>query len=494
MTRYAPLTTDLEHVKATTEINPGDTFIVRFKNSARDHKTDIWIGVRLTDDFEDVPGLTNKAFSRWICISDFFVLGSKIPGIFTRKIEGRDYRKDIKIYRELVKIADKKPGMDFWRSMAKKELLEKGKRIKGLGLILPDGFEEITRGISIFSGGNREESDSNSEDEIDAAELEGEPPSKLQALTSSFSASRALAESSGQNMESPRSLTFPGENKQFQSLHAGKHEKVRGSRLGKRKSAPGTLPAQDSQTKMEKEPTEDINNALVDLQNTLFERTWTLSAMIEHILLEKESSQQLLAILRDVCTIEDPELGKLISFLNTSEFSPQLLKVSNARPSTCEEAEAFEIGDCLGIHRQFQLQGVTNSEELHEQIIQLGCLYYYARHLNMVDLVEKITFKLQAAWNSYPGLSQLEPMLGVTAMAFKDSHWTDHLQGWLIKFIADTQDLIYYQCPQRFWEIMRDRNDLYSSVTQMRSEFNRKNPERYANPRDQIRQRGIDDF
>jgi hypothetical protein len=79
-------------------------------------------------------------------------------------------------------------------------------------------------------------------------------------------------------------------------------------------------------------------------------------------------------------------------------------------------------------------------------------------------------------------------------MAFKDSTWTDHLQDWLIKFIADTQDLIYYQCPQRYWAIMRERNDLYNSVTQMRSEYNRKNPDRYANPRDQIRQRGIDDF
>jgi hypothetical protein len=386
--------------------------------------------------------------------------------------------------------------MEFWLGMAKTESLVKGKRNKRLGLILPDGFDEITEGISTSSDANLDEenkySSSSMDDESGAAELEGEPPGKVQALTSSFSASRALAESSDQNREKPRSLAFPGENKPFPSFHAGS------SPLGKRKSAPETrktpVPAQDSPTKMEKEPAEGMNNALVDLQNTLFERSWTLSTMIEHILLEKESSQALLAILRDVSTIQEPESGKLVSFLKSSEFSPQLLRISNTRQSTSGEVGEFEIGDCLGIHRQFQLHGVANSADLHEQIVQFGGLYYYARRLNLVDLVEKITFKLQAAWNSYPGLSQLEPLLDVTEMAFKDSTWTDHLQDWLIKFIADTQDLIYYQCPQRYWAIMRERNDLYNSVTQMRSEYNRKNPDRYANPRDQIRQRGIDDF
>lgn len=111
----------------------------------------------------------------------------------------------------------------------------------------------------------------------------------------------------------------------------------------------------------------------------------------------------------------------------------------------------------------------------------------------MVDLVEKITFKLQAAWTLFPGLSQLEPLLNVTEMLFKNSTWIDYLQDWLIKFIADTQDLIYYMCSQRFWAFMRGKNDLYNSVTQMCSEVYRKNPDRFANPREQIRQRGIDD-
>jgi hypothetical protein len=248
------------------------------------------------------------------------------------------------------------------------------------------------------------------------------------------------------------------------------------------------------QPKKEEEPIESINNSLVDQQNSLFERTWTLAAMIEHVLLEKENSRELRAIFRAVSTVQEPEAGKLISFLKTQEFDPQLLKISLARQISSHEAEEFEIGDCLGIHRQFQLHGVTNSRDLQEQIVRMGRLYSYARRLNMVDLVEKITFKLQAAWNSYPGLSQLEPLLDVTAVVFKNATCTDHLQDWLIRFIADTQDLIYYHCPHRYWALMKDLPDLYNSITRMRSEVSRKNQERYANPRDQIRERGIDDF
>ena len=91
-------------------------------------------------------------------------------------------------------------------------------------------------------------------------------------------------------------------------------------------------------------------------------------------------------------------------------------------------------------------------------------------------------------------LSWLEPLLDVATVAFKTFTWTDHLQDWVIKFIADTLDLIYYHCPHRHWGLMRDLPDLYNSIARMRSESSRKNPERYANPRDQIRKRGIDDF
>ena len=50
-------------------------------------------------------------------------------------------------------------------------------------------------------------------------------------------------------------------------------------------------------------------------------------------------------------------------------------------------------------------------------------------YLNMMSLEEQITFKLQAAWNSCPGLSQLEPLLNVTARAFRDLICPDQLES-----------------------------------------------------------------
>lgn len=425
-----------------------------------------------------------------------FVLTNKLPHVFVEN-PGRYHKKEVKVYRELLAIIDKKPGIEFWKSMAKKESLAKGKRGKKLELVHPDGFEDILEGISTLYDDDGSDA-SDAENQPDLAELEGESPRKVLAVTGSFSLSKALVGPSRQREKSPKPLTFPGEKTPFSSFHVGTSKLARGSEFTQTASrsakARSQVAGKGAQLKVEDEPVEGINNTSLEQRNSLFEKTWTLAAMIEHILLEKENSQGLLAVFRDVSTVQEPESGKLVSFLKTQEFTPHLLRTSLARQGNSRGDEEFEIGDCFGINRQFQIQGVTNSADLHEQIVQLGRLYSYARRLNLVDLVEKITFKLQAAWNSYPGLSQLEPLLDVTAMAFKGSTRTDHLQDWLVKFVADTLDLIFYQCPQRYWAIMSDQPDLYNSVTRMRSELSRKSPERYANPRDQIRQRGIDVF
>lgn len=112
----------------------------------------------------------------------------------------------------------------------------------------------------------------------------------------------------------------------------------------------------------------------------------------------------------------------------------------------------------------------------------------------MMSLEEQITFKLQAAWNSCPGLSQLEPLLNVTARAFRDLICPDQLESWLIKVNADALDLIYYQCPRHHWALKRSRSRLYSTVTKMRSDLKRQWPERFANSREQIQKWGIEDF
>lgn len=53
-----PLTSGLTHVSPLQEIQSGEAFIVRFKNSSRKYNTDLWIGILLPDDFEHGPGLS----------------------------------------------------------------------------------------------------------------------------------------------------------------------------------------------------------------------------------------------------------------------------------------------------------------------------------------------------------------------------------------------------------------------------------------------------
>ncbi|CEJ56144.1 hypothetical protein PMG11_02365 [Penicillium brasilianum] len=520
MNNYAPLITGLKHVSPLKELNPGDT--------ERNYNTDIWIAVLLPDDFKVAFGLhrppkgtkpasgdwttdldkrvyptylPGRNLYRWVPVTDLFVLTNKLPHVFIQKIPGRYREKDAKLYGILLEIIAKEPGLDFWQSMSRKESMIKGTRGKTLDLVLPDGFEGILEGISLPGDDDSEDNGSDSsdtDDQPELAEADEEPPRKMPAVTNSLSSSKTLVGPSRQREKSARPLTFPGEKTPFPSFHVGRSELAGSSEVEQSTSLSAKAKTQvggkGTQPKMEEEPIEGVTTALSKRQKLLFEMPWTLAAMIEHVLLEKENSQGLLAVFRDVSTVKEPELGKLISFLKTQEFTPHLLKTPLIRQGNPEEVEDCEIGDCIGIHRQFQLHGVTNSADLHKQIVQLGKLYSYARRLNMVDLVEKITFKLQVAWNSYPGLSQLEPLLDVTAIAFKDSTSTTRLQDWVVNFIADTLNLIYYQCPNRYWALMRDLPDLYNSVTRMRSELNRKSPERYANPRDQIRQRGINDF
>lgn len=45
------LTTGLRHLNKPRALEPGDTLIVRYKNSLRQYKSDVWIGVVLPDQF-----------------------------------------------------------------------------------------------------------------------------------------------------------------------------------------------------------------------------------------------------------------------------------------------------------------------------------------------------------------------------------------------------------------------------------------------------------
>ena len=54
------LTSGLTHVSPLQEIQSGEAFVVRFKNSSRKYNTDLWIGILLPDDFEHGPGLSRN--------------------------------------------------------------------------------------------------------------------------------------------------------------------------------------------------------------------------------------------------------------------------------------------------------------------------------------------------------------------------------------------------------------------------------------------------
>lgn len=59
MAHYAPLTAGLRHVTQLQELQPGDLYVIRFKNPHRGYRTDIWLAVIMPDGFE-----LNRALSR----------------------------------------------------------------------------------------------------------------------------------------------------------------------------------------------------------------------------------------------------------------------------------------------------------------------------------------------------------------------------------------------------------------------------------------------
>lgn len=60
MPTYAPLTDGLKHVNRTTELQPGEVYIARFKNALQNYRADIWICVVLPDNFEEGRGLARR--------------------------------------------------------------------------------------------------------------------------------------------------------------------------------------------------------------------------------------------------------------------------------------------------------------------------------------------------------------------------------------------------------------------------------------------------
>lgn len=344
-------------------------------------------------------------------------------------------------------------------------------------------------------------------------------PTVEYSLSSPFSFG-STERGSGSSSGAPVPLNFPGESSSFLSyvrgqsgrsldtdmnhtmslsrIHssAGKAQEIESSPVPLRLRDPFALGV-PGETRLK---VEDSNKVASVEERRVFDLP--LRQALENIFLQKPDSAELLAIFTDTVAIQGHRGSEQIqSFLTTGEFIPRLVQVNNptrimsaaeGNESACQ-ADVVQVGDCHGFGRIYQLQGINNSDDLCQHILALGRLYQQARRFGLAALTSMIAMKLQVAWNSYPGLCQLEPLLAVVDMAFKDcpDNKQDHLQVWLINFIADTLDLIYYSYSDRFWEVMHGKSSLQRIIFETRSKIVQQTPDKYTDPRVLLRSRRI---
>lgn len=432
--------------------------------------------------------LIDDMISRWTEFKDLFLFGELMPPPFRKP----STRNDAKVFRKLFRMAKRQPSLQFWKDMASHEVSIKGKSGTELSLEVPPGMDSMYGNDS-----SDEENDDNIADEDDQDELESEAsPAKVQATSNSFSASRSVK------------LRFPGETAPFfipfMSRPSSNKQDLQNAAESAFSSALGQnrlllFAKQTRERGKGKVKVEDLGDGAS--KPSIFDQNLRWS--IEHIFQDGDDADELLRIFWEILQVHgQPEFVQIQSWLRSTEFAPHLVQVKNPTPISTIHGdssglESGEIGDILQTHREYQLANVQNSEDLRKQILSLGRLYRQARIYNLTKLIDLIRHKLQAAWNYYPGLGQLEPILEVTKMAFKDmpeSCKHDNLQKWLIRFLADTQDLFTYDCGSKWWALMGELSDLYSEVSQVRTEMHRGHPERYADLLFLLRSRGIEEI
>lgn len=432
------------------------------------------------------------------------------------------------MFRKLLTIANEDPALDYWKDMASRETQAKGKRGRELKLILPDNDEDTSDSDSLLSLGLGHDDASSVDNESHACSVgpDGRQQPANRLLNSSSALSSSAGGSSARNANGPRALSFPGESSSFLTYAQGESNPRSGTKralsqtslnTGTQRSAvmrrtqpPASMSQPSSSPRVDNnrspgttEPapkSEDEGKQKSDLF------TLDLRAALRHVFLQEEDADDILAIFHDLVSIKNKtEFEHIRTWLLTREFKPRLVQlqvndqaiVSNkaqGQGSDDEPSQDREIGDIKGIYRKYRLEAVSDSHDLRQTIVSLGRLYLSIRHFAMEGLVELITLKLQVAWNSYAGIMQLVPILDVVTMAFSGPARNDTLRTWLVSFIADTQDLYFYDCSPRFWEVMRSNAALHDEVFQRRTELHRDQPERYSDVRALLRSRGIEKY
>ncbi|KAF7518089.1 hypothetical protein PCG10_000663 [Penicillium crustosum] len=550
------LTTDLRHLNKPRTLEPGETLIIRYKNSLRQYKSDVWIGVVLPDQFgptrhisrrpvgaQPIEGewmthpkdrmysvyLPGRNMYKWVGLQDIFVLNEKTVNVLRRA--GRE--PDAKIWDDLIDIIRTEPGLDFWKNMSLQELGAKGKRGKELRLVLPSGHEDLVSGGESHGDDELEEEDEDEHKEVPSDNMEpstdiASRSSNEQTTIRSFSDARAA-----------QGVQFRQTLKLLQGAHstASPSEKTtfadrEGSSLGMTRKfnpcpplmpptsspslptssvfiTPPTSMTQGTVPKVESDTSASGIASNVAPQQPVAEFSifdLTLSQALNHVFLNQNEAAKITDVFLGAVALErQPERLQIREYLADGEFLPRLITLKSSGFSHPTPFPALDsnssttfrlVGDQMGIGQSFKLQGVSNSLDLENAITTLGKVYLQARRFGLMDLVYRITFKLQVAWNCYPELYQSKPLLEVAYLAF--SGWTefdeakcDYLQSWLIHFIAEASDLLTYNASEQFWSLLRSHPKLQDKVLNLRTLAHVHNPELYGNTRALLESRGL---
>ncbi|KAJ5988952.1 hypothetical protein N7481_004162 [Penicillium waksmanii] len=466
MTQRVMFAQGLKPANRMVELHPGQAYLHRFKSARRDYKTDIWVAIILPDDEIERHGLHRRpseakpADGTWITptsercypcflparntfryasVKELFNLPEKPPARYSA-IFGEE---DEKLFQEVLNLARMSPEIDFWLKMADDEEIMKGKRGKEMELIRPDGYDHVFAKIS---------SDSDSDDlssDIEEAKSERSVPA-------------------GSNI-----ARFPALTVNTPMLYI-KQEEVEG-------------------------PEESQQKELVLGMN--------FRQVQNHFLLRDEYRSTIRRIFQHNLDVEDqPEAEQICMFVNSGHFNPRVVEVKDPVPfannageeNSNDESQTRQIGDILRIGRKLQLQGIQlqgkdDIKGLQKLILNLGRLYKQARIFDIKLLMVDIIQKLQIAWNSYPGIYQLQPLLEVIRI-IDPVHLTagDLFQEWIVAFIAETIDIFQYDDGKKFWKVMNSYPLLRMSVQDKRREVLKNNQERYMDVQALLWSRGVD--
>ncbi|KAJ5647999.1 hypothetical protein N7490_004371 [Penicillium lividum] len=509
-------TAGLVKTNSTNELLPGEVFIIRFKNPCRDYRTDIWLGVILTEKFGPGKNFHGRAKGaknpdgtwdntlnehvypiympgrnsyRWSHVKDIFKLQDHVPPVFGYS----SVREEAAIFRKLQIIALMSLDNHFWESMAEKESVVKGKRSRIVSLILPDGYENIFLDVKDIREGSvtRQSSGYRSGSVARDAHFSLPQPSRVKA-------GDGTGKGKGR-ADGALFLSFPGESSSFSYSTSPSSDARKFDRSDSMMSGQQT-PIFSKERKRTQPKIEDAGEIVRTSTDIL---QLSIQAGIKAWILGTPGAEEVEALFSHMIDFPSrPEYVQLRSFYLTQEFKPRLVQVntpsdgSNTSGSEgVEEPIDYKVGDIKGIGRHWQLQDIRCPDDLCAVIISLGNLYLYARRLNINPLIRMITFKLQVAWNSYPGLCQLESLLDITSMVYRDGSLNesgDELEEWIPKFIADTQDLMLLACSVKYQAVMRELPELYTAVSDLRVKLMSEFPGKYTDQRCLLESRGID--